>query len=112
MTAADTPEIGQEREEFEAWATSTGSYVSRNISGEYSHMSTQWRWESWQAARALSQEAEQEMLAALEHVRSIIKDAALTGFNHADGDWAERLFASQQVTAAALAKARATGGAK
>lgn len=40
--------------------------------------------------------------AALVHVRAIIKDGALTGFNCHDGDWAERLFASQGLTHAAL----------
>jgi len=43
---------------------------------------------------------------ALEHVRSIIAEAALTGFNYKDGDWAERLFASQQITSAALKTAQ------
>ena len=46
-----------------------------------------------------------EMLAALELVRSIISEAALTGFNCKDGDWAERLFASQHVTFEAVKKA-------
>ena len=41
--------------------------------------------------------------AALVHVRGIIKDGALTGFNCPDGDWTERLFASQGLTHAALA---------
>jgi len=40
---------------------------------------------------------------ALENVRRIIAEGALTGFNYKDGDWAERLFESQQVTSAALA---------
>ncbi len=39
---------------------------------------------------------------ALELVRSIIADGALTGFNCHSGDWAERLFKSQAVTFAAL----------
>lgn len=46
-----------------------------------------------------------ELLEALKSVRSIIADAAMTGFNHADGDWAERLFASQRRTSAAVKKA-------
>lgn len=45
------------------------------------------------------------MYAALLNVRSIIADAAMTGFNCKDGDWAKRLFASQQVTSAAVEKA-------
>lgn len=39
---------------------------------------------------------------ALRHVRSIIVDGAMTGFNWKDGDWTERLFASQQITKDAL----------
>lgn len=39
---------------------------------------------------------------ALELVRSIVRDGAMTGFNCNDGDWAERLFASQAVTYDAL----------
>ena len=39
---------------------------------------------------------------ALKLVRSIISDGAETGFNGQSGDWAERLFASQSVTHAAL----------
>lgn len=40
----------------------------------------------------------QQMRAALMHVRDIIKDGAMTGFNCHDGDWADRLFASQGLT--------------
>ncbi|MES2030895.1 MAG: hypothetical protein V4477_17070 [Pseudomonadota bacterium] len=43
-----------------------------------------------------------ELLAALKNVRAIISEGALTGFNCHDGDWAERLFASQQMTSAAI----------
>lgn len=39
---------------------------------------------------------------ALKFVRGIIVDAAMIGFNCHDGDWAERLFASQAVTIVAL----------
>lgn len=48
-----------------------------------------------------------EMLAALKHVRSIVADGAATGFNWKDGDWAERLYASQQMTSTAVQKAEA-----
>lgn len=48
-----------------------------------------------------------EMFSALLAVRKIIIDGAMTGFNCHDGDWAERLFASQQVTHAAITKAKA-----
>jgi len=46
-----------------------------------------------------------DMLAALHHVRKIIVEAAETGFNCHDGDWAERLFASQSITFDAVRKA-------
>ena len=46
-----------------------------------------------------------EILAALLDVRALISEAAQTGFNWKDGDWTERLYASQQVTSAAIAKA-------
>jgi hypothetical protein len=51
-----------------------------------------------------------EMLAALLNVRKLISEAAMTGFNWQDGDWAERLFVSQQVTSAAIAKATTPRG--
>ena len=53
-----------------------------------------------------------DMLAALRNVRKLISEAAMTGFNCHDGDWAERLFASQHVTSAAIAKATALTSAK
>lgn len=46
-----------------------------------------------------------DMLAALHNVRSLISEASMTGFNCNNGDWAERLFASQQVTSAAIGQA-------
>lgn len=46
-----------------------------------------------------------DMLAALLNVRKLISEAAMTGFNCHDGDWAERLFASQATTSAAIDKA-------
>ena len=49
-----------------------------------------------------------EMLAALCNVQRLITEAAMIGFNHKDGDWPERLFLSQQVTSAAIAKATTT----
>lgn len=45
---------------------------------------------------------------ALELVRSIIMAAAMEGFNYQYGDWADRLFASQALTGAAL-KAQSDG---
>jgi hypothetical protein len=47
----------------------------------------------------------ERMLEALLNVRAIISEASMTGFNYKDGDWPERLFASQAVTSAAIAKA-------
>lgn len=49
-----------------------------------------------------------DLLEAIKHVRKIIVDAAETGFNCHDGDWAERLFASQAVTHAAVKKTEAS----
>jgi hypothetical protein len=46
-----------------------------------------------------------DMLAALRNVRALISEAAMTGFNCKDGDWAERLFLSQQTTSRAIDKA-------
>ena len=40
---------------------------------------------------------------ALTQVREIIKEGAMEGFNPMAGTWAERLFASQAMTRAALA---------
>ena len=48
----------------------------------------------------------ERMAEALEAVRGIISDAALTGFNWKDGDWPDRLFASQQKTSVALSAFR------
>jgi hypothetical protein len=50
-----------------------------------------------------------DLLAALLNVRKIISEGAATGFNCHDGDWAERLFASQAMTTAAIAKAEVDG---
>lgn len=55
-------------------------------------------------------EAAPQMLDALLNVRKLISEAAITGFNCHDGDWADRLFASQQKTSNAIASA--TGSAR
>lgn len=47
-------------------------------------------------------EAVREAKTALDLVRGIIVEAAMTGFNCHDGDWAERLYASQADTCAAV----------
>lgn len=46
-----------------------------------------------------------ELLDSLVKVRALIVEAAMTGFNCHDGDWAERLFASQSFTHDAVRKA-------
>lgn len=46
-----------------------------------------------------------DMLEALRNVQQIIAAAAMVGFNCHDGDWADRLFLSQQKTSAAIKKA-------
>lgn len=48
---------------------------------------------------------DRDMLAALQAVNKIISEGALTGFNCHDGDWAERLFHSQQATSRAIKRA-------
>lgn len=50
-----------------------------------------------------------DLLAALLHVRALIVEGAMTGFNCHDGDWAERLFASQGMSHDAVKKAIGTG---
>lgn len=44
---------------------------------------------------------------ALSAVNVLIAEAAMTGFNCHDGDWAQRLYDSQQETSRAIASARA-----
>lgn len=44
---------------------------------------------------------------ALEHVRAIISEGAMVGFNPLEGTWAERLYASQGMTHAVLNPPRA-----
>jgi hypothetical protein len=46
-----------------------------------------------------------DMLAALKAVNKLVAEAAMTGFNWQTGDWTERLYASQQDTSNAIAKA-------
>lgn len=50
-----------------------------------------------------------EILAQLISVRKLIAEAAMTGFNCHKGDWADRLFTSQQTTSSAIAIALALG---
>lgn len=47
-----------------------------------------------------------DLLAALLHVRKLIAEAARTGFDCNNGDWPERLFASQTITLAAVEQAK------
>ena len=68
----------------------------------------EWQWgrcmtPSIENARLIA--AAPDMLAALHNVRKLISEAAMTGFNWKDGDWADRLFASQATTTAAIEKA-------
>lgn len=45
-----------------------------------------------------------DMFEALKAVNKLIAEAAMTGFNCHDGDWAQRLYDSQQATSAALSR--------
>lgn len=46
-----------------------------------------------------------ELLEAALATRKLVVEAALTGFNYADGDWAERLYHNQAALSAAIARA-------
>lgn len=46
-----------------------------------------------------------DLLEAVLETRKLVSEAAMTGFNFADGDWAERLFLNQGRLSAAIAKA-------
>ena len=59
----------------------------------------------WQDANRRLIAAAPDMLTALCNVQKLISEAAMTGFNCKDGDWAERLFFSQQMTSTAIEKA-------
>lgn len=53
--------------------------------------------------------SEQQLRLAIERTRAIVAEAAMTGFNWKDGDWAERLFANQAALTAALGTAQSPG---
>jgi hypothetical protein len=72
------------------------------------HTSHGWDDVSIPVANARLITAAPDLLEALLNVRAIIAEAAMTGFNWQAGDWAERLFASQATTSAAIAKATGT----
>ena len=55
--------------------------------------------------RAAMLSAAPDMLTALTAVNKLVSEAAMTGFNCHDGNWAERLFQSQQATSRAIKKA-------
>lgn len=46
-----------------------------------------------------------DFLEAVLETRKLVSEAAMTGFNFADGDWAERLFLNQGRLSAAIRKA-------
>jgi hypothetical protein len=65
--------------------------------------------EGWQDnARLIA--AAPDMLAALKHIRGLIVEAAMVGFNCNEGDWAMRLFESQSMSHDAVTKATALVG--
>jgi len=63
--------------------------------------------QSIQTEQQAKDELVRELVEALTSVRSLISDGAEVGFNPFDGDWAERLYFSQQKTRAVLRKAGA-----
>jgi hypothetical protein len=90
-----------------AYADATGYYVPfhRGLSSESSDKMRKGMRAALKALRRTAPPdtgAEARLRKALRNVQKIISEAALTGFNHKDGDWADRLFASQQKTSAAL----------
>lgn len=54
-------------------------------------------------------EVAKELLDNIKAIREIINEAAVTGFNPKDGDWAERLFASQGNSFEAVKNAEKAG---
>lgn len=50
----------------------------------------------------------QALVDAVTATRALVSEAAMTGFNYADGDWAERLFANQARLSDALRIAEPT----
>jgi len=54
-------------------------------------------------------EASDTLYDALEKLQALISEGAEFGFNPLEGDWADRLFVSQQETSRALASARGDG---
>ena len=64
-------------------------------------------------ARIVMKEADARLIAAapelyeaLERTNGLVAEAAMTGFNFHDGNWAERLFENQATISNALRKAR------
>lgn len=55
--------------------------------------------------RQNAERGRERLRAALIATRKLVSEAAMTGFNCHDGDWAERLFANQASISAALAAA-------
>lgn len=53
-------------------------------------------------ARELQAMAVEKSANAIEYVRELVVEATLVGFNYKDGNWPEKMFASQAVTLEAL----------
>ena len=59
-------------------------------------------WTEAEASEAQMSNRINDLECALKSVHSLISEAAETGFNCHEGDWAERLFYSQRETSDAL----------
>lgn len=65
----------------------------------------EYEWQIQQAnARLIA--AAPDLLEAVIASRALVSEAAQTGFNYAEGDWADRLYANQAVLSAAISKAK------
>ncbi len=104
--AAELAEARPYREELLKIAADVGEPHDPFAAWEVVQALTRQRDEALAALKA-SEEREDGLREALKLVRGIIVEAAMTGFNCHDGDWAERLFVSQGATHDALVRSLA-----
>lgn len=94
----DSPDAPRERQQFSKLVSKWENDTALGHNGKTDAFA------AWLIPEAIACIREQQ--AALVAVRAIITEGAATGFNCKDGDWAERLFASQATSHAVLAKWR------